>query len=41
MILHMWNGKKNVKRTFYVRKTGARKLLISKELSISKNGDGV
>ena len=33
--------KKTVKRTLYVRKAGARKLLISKELPISKNGDGV
>ena len=33
--------KKKVKRTLYVRKGGARKLLISKELPISKNGDGV
>ena len=33
--------KKKVKRMLYVLKAGARKLLISKELPISKNGDGV
>ena len=37
IILRTWNGEK----TFYVRKAGARKLLISKELPITKNGDGV
>ena len=31
--------KKTVKRTLYVRKAGTRKLLISKELPISKNRD--
>ena len=31
--------KKTVKRTLYVCKAGARKLLISKELPISKIGD--
>ena len=45
IILSTWNGeqtvKKTVKRTLYVCKAGARKLLISKELPISKNGDGV
>ena len=42
IILHTWNGeKKTVKRTLYVRKAGARKLLISKELPISNKGDGV
>ena len=41
IILRTWNGEKTVKRTLYVRKAGARKLLISKELPISKNGDGV
>ena len=30
-----------VKRMLYVHKAGARKLLISKELPISKNTDGV
>ena len=48
IILSTWNGdertvkkpgEKNVVRT--VCKAGARKLLISKELPISKNGDGV
>ena len=43
IILRTWNGeqtvKKTVKRTLYVLKAGARKLLISKELPISKNGD--
>ena len=33
--------KETVKRTLYVCKAGARKLLISKELPIIKNGDGV
>ena len=42
IILRKWNGEKNpLKRKFYVRKAGARKLLISKELPITKNGDGV
>ena len=45
IILSTWNGeqtvKKTVKRTLYVCKAGARKLLVSKELPISKNGDGV
>ena len=45
IILSTWNGeqtvKKMVKRTLYVCKAGARKLLISKELPTSKNGDGV
>ena len=40
-ILRTWNSEKKVKRTLYVHKAGARKLLISKELPISKNGDGV
>ena len=33
--------KETVKRTLYVHKAEARKLLIGKELPISKNGDGV
>ena len=42
IILHSWNGEKTpVKRMLYVHKAGARKLLISKELPISKNRDGV
>ena len=33
--------KKPVKRMLYVRKAGARKLFISKEVPINKNEDGV
>ena len=41
IILRTWNGEKTMKITLYVHRAGARKLLISKELPISKNGDGV
>ena len=37
----LFNARGTVKRTFYVHKAGAKKVLISKELPISKNGDGV
>ena len=37
----LFYARKTVKRMLYVLKAGARKLLISKELPISKNGDGV